>query len=146
MYVPRSQLPAKMDMTVSFEVLVATFIVRTTSSLGVLTPTFRHVVAEVDRNHGVTNVLTIEQYAAAQLQDLRHYAMLLGIFGGISVLLSFVGLFGIMANNVSQRRTAEFSAAWNAGLQSSPPLFNHRIERDSGWKGAEWKSGRSHSC
>jgi putative ABC transport system permease protein len=104
MYLPRSQLPAKMDMTVSFEVLVATFIIRTNSSLGVLAPTFRQVVAEVDRNHAVTNVLTIEQYAAAQLQDLRHYAMLLGIFGGISVLLSFVGLFGVMANNVNQRR------------------------------------------
>ncbi len=30
--------------------------------------------------------------------------MLMSIFGGISVLLSFVGLFGIMANTVSQRR------------------------------------------
>jgi putative ABC transport system permease protein len=104
MYVPRSQLPAKMDMTISFDVLVATFIVRTNSSLAVLTPTFPQVVAEVDRSLAVTNVFTIEQYAAAQLQDLRHYAMVLGIFGGISVLLSFVGLFGIMANTVSQRR------------------------------------------
>jgi putative ABC transport system permease protein len=78
MYVPRAQLPPKMDMTLSFDILV-------------------------DRNQAINNVLTVEQYAAGQLQDLKHYAILLSIFGGISALLSFVGLFGIMTHAVSQR-------------------------------------------
>jgi putative ABC transport system permease protein len=103
MYVPRAQLPAKMDMTISFDVLVATFLVRTNSDPATLVPSLRKAAADVDRNQAINNVLTVEQYAAGQLQDLKHYAILLSIFGGISGLLSFVGLFGIMAHAVSQR-------------------------------------------
>jgi putative ABC transport system permease protein len=103
MYVPRAQLPPKMDMTISFEVLVATFLVRTNSDPAAIVPALKKAAADVDRNQAVNNVLTVEQYAAGQLQDLKHYAILLSIFGGISALLSFVGLFGIMAHAVSQR-------------------------------------------
>jgi putative ABC transport system permease protein len=103
MYVPHTQIPAKMDMSLSFDVLVATFIMRTNGNLAALVPLLRKGVAEVDRSQAVTNVLTVEQYAAGQLQDLRHYAMLLSIFGGISILLSFIGLFGIMAHTVTLR-------------------------------------------
>jgi len=102
-YVPRAQLPPKMDMTLSFDVLVATFIVRTGGSPAGLVPSLRKTVADVDRNQAVTNVLTVEQYAAGQLQDLNHYATLLSIFGGVSVLLSLVGLVGVMVHAVSQR-------------------------------------------
>jgi putative ABC transport system permease protein len=103
MYVPRAQLPPKMDMTLSFDILVATFLVRTNSDPAALVPSLRKAAADVDRNQAINNVLTVEQYAAGQLQDLKHYAILLSIFGGISALLSFVGLFGVMANAVSQR-------------------------------------------
>jgi putative ABC transport system permease protein len=103
MYVPRAQLPPKMDMTVSFDILVATFLIRTNSDPAALVPSLRRAAADVDRNQAINNVLTVEQYAAGQLQDLKHYAILLSIFGGISALLSFVGLFGIMAHAVSQR-------------------------------------------
>jgi len=103
MYVPRAQLPPKMDMTISFEILVATFLVRTNGDPAALVPSLRKAAADVDRNQAINNVLTVEQYAAGQLQDLKHYAILLSIFGGISGLLSFVGLFGIMAHAVSQR-------------------------------------------
>jgi putative ABC transport system permease protein len=103
MYVPRAQLPPKMDMTISFDILVATFLVRTNSDPAALVPALRKAAADVDRNQAINNVLTVEQYAAGQLQDLKHYAILLSIFGGISALLSFVGLFGVMAHAVSQR-------------------------------------------
>src|SRR5206468_8154733 len=75
------------------------------NSPAALIPELRKAVAEVDRSQPVTNVVTVEQYAAGQLQDLRNYAALLSIFGGISILLSFIGLFGIMAHAVSQRTT-----------------------------------------
>ncbi len=103
MYVPRAQLPPKMDMTLSFDILVATFVIRTNSDPSVLAPAFRKAAADVDRNQAINNVLTVEQYASGQLQDLKHYAILLSIFGGVSALLSFVGLFGVMAHAVSQR-------------------------------------------
>jgi putative ABC transport system permease protein len=103
MYVPRNQMPSKMDMTLSFDVLVPTFIVRTEGEPAAIVPALRKAANEVQITLALTNIRTIEQYAAGQLQDLRNYATLLGIFGGISVLLCFVGLFGITAHTVSQR-------------------------------------------
>jgi putative ABC transport system permease protein len=121
MYVPRAQLPHKMDMTLSLDVLVGTFVVRACGDPAALVASLRKAVAEVDRNSAVTNILTVEQYAAGQLQDLRHYATLLSIFGGISVLLSVVGLFGIMAHSVSQR-TNEIGIRMALGA-SSPAVL-----------------------
>jgi putative ABC transport system permease protein len=102
-YVPREQVPARMDMTLSFEVLNATFIVRSAANPAPMVSALRKAVASVDPSLAVTNVMTVEQYAAGQLQDLRNYAVLLGIFAGISVLLSVAGLFGALAHLISQR-------------------------------------------
>ncbi len=102
-YVPRDQVPVQMDMTLSFEVLNATFIVRSAENSTSLVSAFRKSVATVDPSLAVTNVQTVEQYAAGQLQDLRNYATMLGIFAGISVLLSVAGLFGALAHLISQR-------------------------------------------
>jgi putative ABC transport system permease protein len=103
MYVPYPQIPAKQDMSLSLDLLVATYILRTSENPANLISTLRKTVAAVDKSQAVTNMVSIEQYAAGQLQDLRHYAILLSTFGGISTLLSFIGLFGVMANAVSQR-------------------------------------------
>jgi putative ABC transport system permease protein len=103
MYVPRDQVPAQMDMTLSFEVLNATFIVRSGANPAPMDSALRKAVSNVDPSLAVTNVMTVEQYAAGQLQDLRNYAALLGIFAGISVLLSVAGLFGALAHWISQR-------------------------------------------
>jgi ABC-type antimicrobial peptide transport system permease subunit len=45
----------------------------------------------------------VEEYAGAQLQDLRQYTALLSIFATISALLCVIGIFGIMAHAVMQR-------------------------------------------
>ena len=103
LYVPYLQLPSKLDMNMSFVVLVPTYIVRTNVSPASLLPSLRTAASRVDPTQAVTNVLSVAQYAAGQIQDLRNYATLLSIFGGVSILLSFIGLFGIMAHAVSQR-------------------------------------------
>jgi len=51
----------------------------------------------------VSSIRTVEEYAAGQLQDVQQYAMLLSLFGGISVVLALTGIFGVMVNTVSQR-------------------------------------------
>jgi putative ABC transport system permease protein len=105
MYVPRAQLPAKADMTLSLDIQTGTYVIRAAAGdPAALIPSLRNAVAEISPSQTVMNVLTVEQYAAGQLNDLRHYAALLSIFGGLSVLLSVVGLSGIMAHGVSQRR------------------------------------------
>ncbi|HEY1240255.1 MAG TPA: ABC transporter permease [Bryobacteraceae bacterium] len=103
MYVPRAQLPQKMDLSLAQQFAVGTYVVRTHGDPAGLLPALRTAIRGVDRTFAITNSRTVDDYAAGQLQDLRHYTVLLSIFGGISILLSVAGLFGIMMHSVNQR-------------------------------------------
>jgi ABC-type antimicrobial peptide transport system permease subunit len=46
----------------------------------------------------------VEEYAASQLNNLRAYTAVLTVFGIASVVLAVVGIYGILAHLVSQRR------------------------------------------
>ncbi len=102
-YVPRIQLPRFMDMTMGLEVVVPSFIVRTAGDPAAVTPAVRAALHEVAPSLPVSSIRTVEDYAAGQLQDVQQYATLLSLFGGISVVLALIGIFGIMASTVSQR-------------------------------------------
>jgi len=102
-YVPRTQLPSVMDMTMSFEILVPSFIVRTTGDPAAVMPALRAALHDVSPGLPVSSIRTVEEYAAGQLQDVQQYATLLILFGGISVVLALTGIFGVMVSTVSQR-------------------------------------------
>jgi predicted permease len=102
-YVPRTQLPSFMDMTMSFEILVPSFVVRTTGDPGAVMPALRAALHDVSPALPVSSIRTVEDYAAGQLQDVQQYATLLILFGGISVVLALTGIFGVMVSTVSQR-------------------------------------------
>jgi putative ABC transport system permease protein len=102
-YVPRTQMPSFMDMTMSFEILVPSFVVRTTEDPATVIPGLRAALHEVSPALPVSSIRTVEEYAAGQLQDVQQYATLLSLFGGISVVLALTGIFGVMVNTVSQR-------------------------------------------
>lgn len=102
-YVPRTQLPSFMDMTMSFEILVPSFVVRTAGDPATVIPALRAALHDVSPTLPVSSIRTVEEYAAGQLQDVQQYATLLSLFGGISVVLVLTGIFGVMMNTVSQR-------------------------------------------
>jgi len=102
-YVPRTQLPSFMDMTMSFEILVPSFVVRTAGDPSTVIPALRAALHDVSPALPVASIRTVEEYAAGQLQDVQQYATLLSVFGGISVVLALTGIFGVMVNTVSQR-------------------------------------------
>ena len=102
-YVPRTQLPHRMDMTISLEILVVTYVVRTAGDPASVAPALRAAILTEDRSLAVSSVRTVEEYAAGQLQELSQYAALLSVFGGISVTLAIIGIFGVMAHTVNQR-------------------------------------------
>jgi putative ABC transport system permease protein len=105
LYVPRVQLPRHMDMTLSQQImLVNTFIARVGVDPAQLTPALRSAVADVDPTQVVTNLRTVDQYAAGQLNNLRAYTVVLSLFGGASVILAVIGIYGILTHFVSQRR------------------------------------------
>ena len=72
LYVPRSQLPRRMAMTLSQQIMLPnTFVVRVAGDQGRMMPALQAAVLEEDPTQVLINIRTVEQYAAEQLKDSR---------------------------------------------------------------------------
>lgn len=65
---------------------------------------FREVLWEVDPTQPLTRASELESMVASSLAPGRFQAILVGLFSGFAVLLAAVGLYGLLAEGVSQRR------------------------------------------
>src|SRR6266404_5085406 len=63
----------------------------------------RKIVANLDPDQSVTNVMTMDQLLAESLGGDKFYMRVLGIFAGIAVLLAVMGIYGVMSYFVNQR-------------------------------------------
>jgi predicted permease len=112
---------------------VAPFLVaQTAQDPGVILPALRREIGSVDRAIVVSDVRPLDAVISADTAQPRFRTVLLGGITGLAILVAAVGLFGVVAQSVSQRSR---ELGIRLALGARPDEIRWMVLREGAWLG-----------